>query len=362
MKDTIKITIHLYNHYSIDIVDDVMKITNAAHTHKQVIIDTSTEPVDLKQIPWKGKTRLLDVLHTLCEQNNWPREKFHIISWNPLQETDTWPYMQTLWYSHHFTHVANKVLTVKKSIDKHFGIYVNNSSWPRLWLSAYLGQHHQNKTDQTFVRSTTNAGHMANLDLDALLFNFSSIGRMDNVDLAAIGNLIRRSPLTTSKIPLETDEDMHFSTRTDHDDIMSAVADDIMQRYNRIFCDVVCETMFTGSCITLSEKVARCFMTETPFVAMASKGFLSDLRTLGFKTFHDHWDESYDYTSDALRCIEISKVIDRLACLDLPGLKKLYDSLRHIVKHNKERYLELCGMQTGELEKMVVNSLRTKSQ
>jgi len=362
MKDTTTIAIHLYNHHSMDIVDDVMRITNAAHTHKKVIIDTMTEPVDLKQIPWKGKTKLLDVLHTLCEQNNWPREKFHIESWNPLQETDTWPSLQVLWGSQPFVYVADKVFTVNKSIDKHFGIYVSNSSWPRLWLSSYLGHHHQNKTDQTFVRSTANAGHMASLDLDALLHNFSSIGGMEHVDLAAIGNLIKRLPLTTSKIMLDEKQHMHFNTRFDHAHTMSPTADDIMQRYNHIFCDVVCETMFTGSCVTIDEKIARCFMTETPFVAMASKGFLSHLHTLGFKTFHDHWDESYDYTSDALRCVEISKIIDKLACLDISELKKLYDSLMHIVKHNKERYLELCGMQKNEFEKMVVDRLRSKSQ
>jgi hypothetical protein len=94
MKDEIIIEIHAYNHFAMDIVNDIMRITSAAHKYNRVIIDTLTEPFDIRQIPWKGETKLLEVLKILCDTNNWSYKKFHIVSWNPAQPKSTWPSME----------------------------------------------------------------------------------------------------------------------------------------------------------------------------------------------------------------------------------------------------------------------------
>ena len=351
-KNTTRIRVHCYNHHAMDFGRQIAEIVDASHKHTVVEIDTMTEPFDIREIEWKG-TKFLDILRSLCDKNKWPLEKFHIVSWNPGQPDDTWPSMERRWYTQAFTYAGQKKITINKKIERTFGIYINNSSWPRLWLSAYLNQKHGDKIDQTFVRSTENSAHMANLDLDALLFNFASEGYHELVGLDRVHEFLKKIPLTKSAIDLNCQEDQHFDTRFDLGHTLSPVADDLVQRYENIFCDVVCETMFTGECVSFDEKIARCFVTKTPFLVMGSRNYLGLLKQLGFRTFDRFWDESYDWCSDVRRCLEIKKVIDDLAKLDHKDIEKMYDAMSPILEHNRQRYLELC--QDPDLEKKILD-------
>lgn len=351
-KNIIKIKVHCYNHHSMDFGRQVAEIVDAAHKHDVVEIDTMTEPFDIREIEWRG-TKFLDILRSLCEKNKWPLEKFHIVSWNSVQPGHTWPSMERRCPTQAFIYASQNKATINKNINKTFGIYINNSSWPRLWLSAYLNQKHGNETDQTFVRSTENPAHMANLDLDALLFNFASEGYHDLVGLDRLHEFLKKIPLTNSDIDLNSKEDLHFNTRFELGHPLSPVADDLMQRYQNIFCDVVCETMFTGTCFSLTEKIARCFLTRTPFLVMGCRNYLGLLKQLGFKTFNQFWDESYDWCSDVKRCLELAKVIDGLAQYDGKELGKLYDAMAPILEHNRQRYLQLC--QDPQLEEKILD-------
>ena len=344
--------LHCYNHFAMDYGRQIAEIIDAAHKNDVVEINTMTEPFDIREIEWKG-TKFLDILRSLCDKNKWPLQKFHIISWNPIQPDETWPSMERRWYTQVFTYTSQKKVETKKHIEKTFGIYINNSSWPRLWLSAYLNQKHNDKTDQTFVRSPANAGHMANLGLDALMFNFASEGYFDHIALDRVYNFLEKIPLTKSPINLDLEEDIHFDTRFDLKHPYSPVADDLMVRYQNIFCEIVCETMFTGECFSIDEKIARCFLTKTPFLVMGSRNYLGLLKQLGFRTFDRFWDESYDWCSDVRRCLEIKKVIDDLAKLDHKNIEKMYDAMSPILEHNRQRYLELC--QDPDLEKKILD-------
>ena len=44
----------------------------------------------------------------------------------------------------------------------------------------------------------------------------------------------------------------------------------------------------------LTEKIFKPMMLEKPFVVNGTKGYLKELKRLGFKTFSDVIDESYD--------------------------------------------------------------------
>lgn len=343
MNSTIRIDFHCYNHHAMDMGMSMAKIVDAAHRYDTVIIDTMWEPFDIRQIEWKG-TKVLQILRSVCESNGWPLEKFHWISYNPVQPKDSWPSMEVSVYTQPFTTAADKRFVANKEIKKHFGIYINNSSWPRLWLSSHLFDQHPDKTDQTFVRSPVNAGHMANLDLDALLFNFTAEGHINQINLDRVQHLIQHLPLTNSTINLHSEVDQHFDTRFDLEHTLSPLANDIMHRYNSVFVDVVCETMFTGQCVSFDEKIARCLISKTPFVMMGAKHCLRYLRALGFRTFGDFWDESYDHCSGANRCVEIARLLDTIAEHSQAQLTRMYDQMSTVLEHNHSRYLELCAM------------------
>ena len=353
-----KIKIHCYNHMGIDFANTVAQIVDAAHKYDIVEICTMTEPFDIREIEWHG-TRFLDILKSICEKNNWPLSKFHIISWNPIQPDSTWPSLTRQWYAQPFTYSYRKKVVLNKDIQSHFGIFINNSSWPRLWLSAYLYSYYKSKTNQTFVRTRANPGHMACLDVDALLFNFAGSNMFDRVGLERIAEFVDQLPITSSTIDLTDNTDMHFDTSFSYNDVLSPVADDLMNRYQHIFCDVVCETMFTGETFSLTEKIARCFLTKTPFLVVGCKGYLELLKVLGFKTFENYWSEAYDYNEGAFRCVEIAKVIDKISEKTVPELQELYKSIIPLLNHNKKRYIELC--KDPSLNQQVLELIQTRS-
>jgi hypothetical protein len=59
------------------------------------------------------------------------------------------------------------------------------------------------------------------------------------------------------------------------------------------------------------------------------------LRSYGFKTFGDFWDESYDDEADDIKRIEkIALVLQKLDNLDLHHKNMLFHSAREIIEHN----------------------------
>ena len=54
------------------------------------------------------------------------------------------------------------------------------------------------------------------------------------------------------------------------------------------------ETLHENETIFLSEKIFKPIYCCQPFIVFGNPGTLKELHNLGFKTFSDFWDESYD--------------------------------------------------------------------
>ena len=77
-------------------------------------------------------------------------------------------------------------------------------------------------------------------------------------------------------------------------------------------------------------------MAEHIFVILSGMGFLKNLRDLGFKTFHEHIDESYDKCTNLTDRVKgIIKTCNDIRSMDVD---KLYDSTKEIRKHNRELF------------------------
>lgn len=64
---------------------------------------------------------------------------------------------------------------------------------------------------------------------------------------------------------------------------------------------IVTETLGTGGCFFLSEKLAKVIAANRIFVHVGAKNYLARLRDLGFQTFGDIIDESYDSIEDDIQ-------------------------------------------------------------
>lgn len=73
---------------------------------------------------------------------------------------------------------------------------------------------------------------------------------------------------------------------------------------------------------------------------MGSKCFLIHLRQMGFRTFHDFWDEDYDGHYPHDRYAKILKLIDELSKKSIEELQDMYTNMKPILDHNYNLLIE----------------------
>jgi hypothetical protein len=69
---------------------------------------------------------------------------------------------------------------------------------------------------------------------------------------------------------------------------------DLLAHYHRFDIEIVMETVTLGPAFFPTEKTVRPITAAKPMLVYAPKGYLENLRNLGFETWHTCWDESYD--------------------------------------------------------------------
>jgi hypothetical protein len=97
---------------------------------------------------------------------------------------------------------------------------------------------------------------------------------------------------------------------------------------------LVTETVATGRRHHLTEKTFKPIAMGMPFIIVGTQGSLKYLRSYGFKTFGDLWDESYDDEPDDSRRIEkIAQVLKQLDGLE-EHRQDIFESAWEIIEHN----------------------------
>jgi hypothetical protein len=109
-----------------------------------------------------------------------------------------------------------------------------------------------------------------------------------------------------------------------------------IDHYSQTFLSLIPETGFSSHSVFLSEKIWKSIRVGHPFVVVGNPGTLTELHNLGFKTFGDWWDESYDEEINLEKRIKkISKVLVKLSQLSILELKNLRRDLRDTVEFNQ---------------------------
>lgn len=117
----------------------------------------------------------------------------------------------------------------------------------------------------------------------------------------------------------------------------AASADYCIHDYQNTRFEIVLETVYDDQRLHLTEKILRPIACGQPFVLMSTPGSLAYLRSYGFKTFGDYWDESYDNITDSwqrmLAVIEIMKNLSQRSDKD-----QLCQQVREICEFNRARF------------------------
>ena len=86
-------------------------------------------------------------------------------------------------------------------------------------------------------------------------------------------------------------EDLMFKKHELVDDNFDKASLDFIQHAGVVFAN---ETLFHNSYVYLTEKVGQAILTKRPFVIIGVHGSLQYLKDLGYYTFEDLIDPSYD--------------------------------------------------------------------
>lgn len=102
---------------------------------------------------------------------------------------------------------------------------------------------------------------------------------------------------------------------------------------------VVTETVFHGHRHHLTEKTFKPICLRMPFVIVGAAGSLDYLRSYGFKTFGQIWDEGYDLEiDDNIRLQKIAALLKYFDTLSQSQLQQMYLACLPILEHNYQHF------------------------
>lgn len=114
------------------------------------------------------------------------------------------------------------------------------------------------------------------------------------------------------------------------------ISKNIEKSYLDCFCAIVNESVFAQPFPDLGEKILNPIFFGMPFVLVSAPRSLEYLKQLGFKTFDNWWDESYDLIENHQeRLLKIYDLIDYIGTLSHDEHIKIKKSMFDVIAHNK---------------------------
>ena len=148
----------------------------------------------------------------------------------------------------------------------------------------------------------------------------------------------------------------HYSADFDVDD------------YNATDIEVILETLFDDDRTHLTEKSLRPIALAQPFILASTTGSLEYLRSYGFKTFGDVWDESYDNIKDPeQRLIAIADLMQQIANWESTFRERKLSEAQAIANYNRQHFFsrvffnQVIDELTANLTTGLVEVERTKN-
>jgi hypothetical protein len=137
-------------------------------------------------------------------------------------------------------------------------------------------------------------------------------------------------------------------------------ADFDLEDYESTDIEVVLETIFDDNRLQLTEKSLRPIACGQPFILAGTHGSLEYLRSYGFKTFDDVWDESYDLVEDpAERLIQIAELMKYISKWSSEQRERNLAKAQAVADYNKKHFFsqEFFNLVVTELQNNLQSAL-----
>lgn len=262
-----------------------------------------------------NSTRTIEAYKNICEKNNYIKASLWIDNYWEIYSNKNLPK-----FNLEFTKKEKRVLCYNRQ--------------PRLHRMASLCEIlKRNIFNQCYIS-------MKIEKYNAIRYDFLGINRLLQHDVAdEYKELIKKNahifPLNLTLKPDATnayninDQDRRLFKNT----VVSLVNETIFS--NRDPIEHKLADTLSYPCTFLTEKLNKTFQGLHPFILMSTPHFLSDLRTLGYKTFHPYIDETYDMIEDdGLRFQKVMDEVERFAKMRDSQVFEFQHNTKDILLHN----------------------------
>lgn len=107
------------------------------------------------------------------------------------------------------------------------------------------------------------------------------------------------------------------------------------EMWSETYFSIVSETSVMKNSIFITEKSIRPIIYYHPFILWASPYTLKSLKEIGFETFPEFFDETYDLEEDENKRLQmVIENVKKLCELDIDEIHKLYKSIKPKLIHN----------------------------
>jgi hypothetical protein len=124
--------------------------------------------------------------------------------------------------------------------------------------------------------------------------------------------------------------------------------------YKHTKYSIVAETRYE-KVFFLTEKTTKPLFAKRLFIIFSSCGFLQHLRAMGFKTFNNVIDESYDSESNPVKRFEMA--FSQVEYLSSLGYNDVLNKITPVLEHNHNRLFEYRQEIKRHMQEMVYNKL-----
>ena len=155
-----------------------------------------------------------------------------------------------------------------------------------------------------------------------------------------------------------------YKNRTDLFKIFKNLIPLFEQSFLYIVTETISDNFYMNSNVPMDfmSKMGRALYYPTPFVVVGNMGVLKRLQDMGFKTFSDFWDESYDNEpnlDDRLK--KIKEILNYINNLEMDELVIIRNKMLPIFEHNRIIIKNLQDKENLEISKLFPNLLNSNN-
>jgi hypothetical protein len=196
--------------------------------------------------------------------------------------------------------------------------------------------------------------HLLKKQIRKAHISFPTVCPVESVPVAQIASKWQHRYPDIQNVFLQADLPMHMPGETGHP--MHSCWLSLFDQCAESLVYVVTETAYFGRRNHITEKTFKPICLQMPWILAAPAGSLAYMRSYGFKTFGDFWDESYDEETDDIKRIEkLARLLHDLDQLSQAELQQLHRHVRPAVDHNFRHFYgqDFCAILWQELQAML---------